>query len=217
MGYRRRESRIFERDQQGHYPEPHWCSERLFDVESFGAPGALILDPACGWGRIPRAAGAAGYTPIASDIADRRGDRLCELAGVGFTVCDFLERSPVSRPWSIASNPPYEHVEEFCERALAIVTYKVAMLVPLRRLPAAHWLERMPLESILLLTPRPSLPPGSWIEAGNTPGGGSQDFCWLVFSAQRSPPIAPRLRWLHRAVKALGEEAVAGPPQPPSG
>jgi hypothetical protein len=41
------------------------------------------------------------------------------------------------------------------------------------------------------------MPPGSWIEAGNKPGGGSQDFCWLVFN-KRTPPIAPRMRWLHR-------------------
>ena len=47
------------------------------------------------------------------------------------------------------------------------------MLVPLRRLPAAHWLEHLPLETVWLLTPRPSIPPGSYIAAGHKPGGGS--------------------------------------------
>jgi hypothetical protein len=71
------------------------------------------------------------------------------------------------------------------------------MLVPLRRLPAAHWLEHVPLETVWLLTPRPSVPPGHYIATGNKPSGGSQDFAWLVF---RKNLIAwtPRLRWLHR-------------------
>jgi hypothetical protein len=208
MRNHKRDSHIFEKDPLGHYVEPEWCSRRLFEAESFGAPSARILDPAAGWGRIPRAAIAAGYTAIASDIVDRRGDRLSDLAGIEFHACDFLEHSPVSRPWSIVSNPPFDDVEEFCARALEITTFKVAVLVPLRRLPAAHWLARITLESIYLLTPRPSMPPGSWIEAGNRPSGGSQDFCWLVFN-KRSPAIAPRVRWLHRAVKAPKEGAVS--------
>ena len=96
-------------------------------------------------------------------------------------------------------NPPFDHVEKFCQRALVIATYKVAMLVPLRRLPAAHWLRDLPLESVHLLTPRPSMPPASWIAAGNVPGGGAQDFCWLVFNKSASAGCwPPRLRWLHR-------------------
>jgi hypothetical protein len=71
------------------------------------------------------------------------------------------------------------------------------MLVPVRRLPAARWLESLPLETIYLLTPRPSMPPGSWILAGNIPSGGLQDFCFLVFN-KITTPIAPRIRWLHR-------------------
>jgi hypothetical protein len=73
----------------------------------------------------------------------------------------------------------------------------VALLVPLRRLPAARWLASLPLETVYLLTPRPSMPPGTWIDAGNVPGGGSQDFCWLVINRTLTTG-APRLRWLHR-------------------
>jgi hypothetical protein len=57
---RPRHSHIFARDSAGHYVEPLWCSARLFEAESFGAPGAQILDPACGWGRIMQAARDAG-------------------------------------------------------------------------------------------------------------------------------------------------------------
>jgi hypothetical protein len=190
---RPRQTHIFATDPHGHYVDPAWCSARLFAVEFFGAPGALVLDPACGWNHIPRAAAAAGYTVMASDIVDRRR----EVDDIEFHICDFLKGSPVQSVRSIVCNPPFDHVETFCERALEVATYKVAMLTPLRRLPAARWLERMPLETVYLLTPRPSMPPGSWIAAGNIPGGGSQDFCWLVFNKQTTA-TAPRLRWLHR-------------------
>jgi len=66
----------------------------------------------------------------------------------------------------------------------------------LRRLNAAHWLRDTPLARIYLLTPRPSMPPGHVILAGEKPGGGSQDFCWLVFFHKHKGP--PELRWLHR-------------------
>jgi len=189
---RPRRTHIFTADPLGHYVEPAWCSARLFDVESFGVLGALVLDPACGWGGIPRAAAAAGYRAVGSDIIDRRRG----ADGIEFHICDFLEGSPFRSVRSIVSNPPFDHVQEFCERALTVATYKIAMIIPLRRLPAARWLKRMPLETIHLLTPRPSMPPGVWIAAGNVPGGGSQDFCWLVM--RKGFGGNPTLKWLHR-------------------
>jgi hypothetical protein len=175
---RSRRTHIFALDCAGHYVEPVWCDERLFAVEFFGAPGACVLDPAAGWNRIPQAAAAAGYRAIASDIVDRRR----EPDDIEFQICDFLKSSPVRSVRSIVCNPPFNHIEKFCERALEVATYKVAILVPLRRLPAARWLQGLPLETVYLLTPRPSMPPGSYIEAGNKPGGGSQDFAWIVFN-----------------------------------
>jgi hypothetical protein len=124
-----RRSHIFPKAADGHYVEPAWCSERLFAIESFGAPGALVLDPAAGWGNIPRAAAAAGYTAVASDIVDRLDRR--GLEGVRFHICNFLKESPVRSAWSIACNPHFDHIREFCERGLEIATYKVAMIMPL--------------------------------------------------------------------------------------
>jgi hypothetical protein len=163
-------------------------------VEFFGPPGARVLDPACGWGRILRAAKDAGYTPIGSDIVDR-----LQLGHVAFSIRDFLKRPPVRSVTSVVCNPPFDQVEEFCRRALEIATLKVAMICPVRRLPAAHWLERVPLVAVYLMTPRPSMPPGSWIAAGNKPGGGTIDFVWLVFNKKiqraAAPPLAaPRQR-----------------------
>ena len=186
---------IWDRDPHGHYVEPEWCSIRLFEEEHFGPAGSLVFDPACGWGRILKSAQRAGYTALGADIVpslDRRA-----LGPITFAAGDFLKCPPILTVSAIVCNPPFDHVRGFCEQALEIATHKVAMLVPLRRLPAARWLQGMPLETVWLLSPRPSMPPGQYIAAGDKPGGGSQDFCWLVF---RKGLIAwtPRLRWLHR-------------------
>jgi hypothetical protein len=185
---------IWAQDPHGHYVEPSWTSARLFEEEWFGPPDSLIFDPACGWGRILQSAAAAGYTVLGADIVDRL-DRKA-LGRIPFAVGDFLKWRPVPAVSAIVCNPPFNHIEAFCERALEIATFKVAMIMPLHRLPAAHWLARLPL-AIWLMTPRPSVPPGPYIAAGHKPGGGSQDFCWLVF---RKGLFAwtPRLRWLHR-------------------
>ena len=172
-----------------------WCSTRLFETESFGAPGATVFDPACGWGRILQAADAAGYTPVGADIVDRRRG-LDKTAA--FYVRDFLKPSARALPWwSIACNPPYSHIQEFCEHAVARTIYKAAMLIPLKRLPAARWLNRLPLETVYLLTPRPSIPTGTYLDAGGKPQGDNKDYAWLVFN-NRDTVTAPRLRWLHR-------------------
>jgi hypothetical protein len=184
---KRRDSHIFEKEEHGHYVEPEWCSRRLFEVEKF--KGA-IYDPACGWGRILHAAKAAGYQVQGSDIVDRRHHGLNSQ----FHRRDFLFRQE-DISGSVVSNPPFDHVEEFCQRALDLGATRVAMICLTRRLNAAHWLENLPLRRIWLLTPRPSMPPGSWIAAGNKPGGGKQDFCWLVFGAGIG---SPTVHWLHR-------------------
>ena len=191
-----RRTHIFEKDPHAHYVEPFWVSERLFEVEFFGAPGTRLIDPACGWGRILKSAQKARYTVEGADIADRLDRQL--VGRIPFRVTDFLKHT---RDWSsvelIVTNPPFDHLEKFCERAIELVTYKVAMLVPLQRLPAARWLQGMPLETVYLLTPRPSMPPGSYIASGKKPGGGRPDFAWLVFNKLMTP-AAPRMRWLHR-------------------
>jgi hypothetical protein len=199
MSNRQRNTHIWEADPHGHYPEPLWTSARLFEVESFGGKGTLILDPCSGWGRIPYNAVAAGYSAIGMDIVDRQHEPLAHN-GFEFIRGDFLKDPlPIDSVWSAVFNPPFtgDCIQEFVERALAIVKYKVAALVPIRRLPAAHWIERKPLESIWILTPRPSLPPASYIRAGNEPGGGGQDFAWLIFNLQTLID-SPRTRWLHR-------------------
>ena len=197
----RRDTHIFEKEQHGHYVEPAWCSQRLLEAEYFGPRGSLILDPACGWGTILRSALDAGFKAAGIDVVDRLQRNELKLDFAQFYKRDFLseDKFPIWAPiQSIICNPPFDYVREFCERAIDLVESKVAMIMLLRRIPAAHWLNNLPLETIYMLSPRPSMPPGAWIAAGNKPGGGTQDFCFLVFNRQGRRSRYPSVKWLHR-------------------
>ena len=187
----KRQSHIFEKAKHGHYVEPSWCSERLFEEIKFVGP---IWDPACGWGTITTAAKNASYKVMGSDIVDRKRHKL----GRGFFKLDFLKEASKlpSGTFSIITNPPFDHCEEFARKALNVGAKQVAMIMLVRRLNAARWLRELPLSRVLLLTPRPSMPPASWIAAGNKPGGGTQDFVWTIFEAGYRGE--PRLGWLQR-------------------
>jgi hypothetical protein len=206
---RQRNSHIFAKERHGHYVEPAWCSARLLEVDDFGPPGSLILDPSCGWGTILRSARDARYHVMGADIVDRLQRYELGLRSIRFFKHDFVEDAWPSRArvTSIICNPPFDCVEEFCVRALEIAEYKVAMICLLRRLPAAHWLGTLPIETVYMLSPRPSMPPGHWIAKGNAPGGGTQDFCWLVFNKLKSRRTPARFAWLHRDTAAQFKEA----------
>lgn len=190
-------SHIWEREQHEHYVEPEWVSARLFEVERFEGD---IWDPACGFGRIPKAAIQAGYTAAGTDIVDR---------GYGqafFDVRDFLK---CEYSWdNIVSNPPFDIFPAFAAQALKVARRKVAMIWLVRTLPAARWLQDTPLARILLLTPRPSMPPGHVITRGEKPGGGKQDFCWLIWDKAHEGP--PSIGWLHRDVAVSSAQETRG-------
>ena len=182
---RRKNSHIYEREPNDWYLEEKWCSERLFDVEPFDR-SAPILDPCTGTGRIADAAKAHGYRVITADIVDR-GYPGCKLQ-------DFFERT-TALGMSIVCNPPFNSVEAFARHAFKIGADKIAMIFPVACMNAAeHWLSELPLSHILLMTPRPSMPPGSHVLAGGKVGGGKRDFCWLIFvRGYIGPPV---IRWL---------------------
>lgn len=180
----------WEREANEHYVEPFWCSERLFAEEKFQGP---VWDPCCGFGRIPLAAVGAGLSAVATDVVDRGyRDQVCKI--------NFLKtRGPPggAESFDIVSNPPFKLMRYFALHALALKgARKVAMIAPTRRLNAARWLEETPLARIWLLTPRPSMPPGHTITAGENPGNGISEFCWLVWTPGRIGPAD--MRWLRR-------------------
>jgi hypothetical protein len=181
---RPRRSHIFKREKNDHYVEEPWCSSRLFDVEPFDGH---IMDPACGWGTIVTNALKHGYCAAGSDIVNRGWDS--SLTPSNFLFSDHTYDN-------IVTNPPFDKIQRFTIHAVTQSRYKTAILFPLARLPAARYIERLPLIRIWLLAPRPSMPPGSYIKAGGKVGGGRVDFCWLVF--QRGYQGQPTMNWLHR-------------------
>lgn len=181
----------WKREQTEWYVEPSWVSERLFQVEPFIHE---VWDPACGFGRIPDAARAAHLPAVATDIVDRGYRHLHGTEDFLWTTRRFA---------NIVCNPPFDKFREFAEQALKLTTGKVAMIWLVPRLNAARWLSGTPLARIWLLTPRPSMPPGHVIASGGKVGGGTSDFCWLVFD--KAHVGRPTIGWLHRD----GDEAKA--------
>ena len=183
-----KKSHLWDRDPFDFYCEPSWASERLFALESFTGE---ITDPACGIGRIVRAACAAGYPAGGYDIVDRGGG--CER------VSDFLDPEWAGAQYNFVSNPPFGVADRFVKLAIERAHHKVAMLLPATwhfGSKRAAWLETTPLKRVLALTPRPSMPPGAVILAGEKPGGGTKDFAWYIWDRGYSGPWQGG--WMHR-------------------
>jgi hypothetical protein len=152
---RKRESHIWQRDAEDFYVEPQWVSVRLFEVEKFIGK---VVDPACGSGNIVKAARSKGLKAEGWDLIDR---------GLfpGTIERDFLsDRVPAAD--NFCCNVPFILAQPICERAVKLAKRKVAIVFPVSRVNAAHWLEALPLARQWLLTPRPSMPPYSVIARG---------------------------------------------------
>lgn len=181
---------IWAKHPESYYVEPRWCSERLFDDVKFTGP---VFDPACGSGRIVRAAGGAGYEVTGADIVRRAG--LCNAIEESFTRSLSIPKSRAT----IVSNPPYHKAVNLAQMALGAATHEVALLLPSKWLYGdrrSRWLEATSLWKVLALTPRPSMPPGPVIEAGIAPGGGREDFSWFIWKIGYAG--RPELGWLRR-------------------
>jgi hypothetical protein len=100
---------------------------------------------------------------------------------------------------NIVCNPPFGIAEKFVARALTKASRKVAMLLPANWVQGdkrSRWLETTPLRRVWFIAPRPSMPPGAAIEAGQKPGNGTTDYAWFVWL--RGFDGYPEIRWLHR-------------------
>jgi hypothetical protein len=182
---RKRESHLWQRDEHDWYIEPIWCSARLFEVEKFEGG---IWDPACGSGRIPQAAIDAGLEAVGTDLI-ARWQRT--------KVQDFLQAG--TGAFNIVSNPPFGIAEAFVVHALQLAERKVAMLLPANWVQGdkrSRWLEATPLRRVWFLAPRPSMPPGAALAAGQKPGNGTTDYAWFVWL--RGYDGHPEVRWLRR-------------------
>ena len=102
------------------YFSPPEAIASLLHIEQAHLP-RCIWEPAAGDGAMVRPLRGAGYTVIASDIADY-GLEDCE-AGL-----DYLKAKPPPDAQGIVTNPPYKPAERFARKALREVPY-VALLL----------------------------------------------------------------------------------------
>ena len=180
---RKRRATIYERDPDDFYVEPDWCSRRLFEIEPFEGS---IVDPSCGTGRVVNAARAAGLRAIGAD----KVRRCAEAVEADFLDPCWPSMVPIC-PDNIVSNPPFSPCNalvdgqiQFVDLCLSRVRRKVALLLPLGWQAGdgrSRYLDRTPLYRVRTLTPRPSMPPGAFIEAGGKVGGGTDDFAWYIW------------------------------------
>jgi hypothetical protein len=189
----------YERAANDWYVEPRWCVEQLADAIDF--TGDKILDPCCGMGTIPEVFLDRGRLVRASDLQDR-----------GYIGCipdlDFLSPSAaidIDDSTSIVMNPPFKQAEAFVRQALRYAHRRVAIIQQLSFLASMGrnaLFTEFPPSDILILSKRPSMPPGHMIaEMGDKAfRGGATDFCWIVWTAPHDRET--RVRWLSPQVPA---------------
>lgn len=186
---------IFDRSDDEWYVEPRWVSDALFDVEKFDGG---VWDPACGQGNIVQAALDADLRAFANDICPR-----WNMAGMDDS--DFM-LSTVLRAPNIVTNPPFGRAilgEKFIRHALSLKPQKLAVFVESRFLfgkaRASGLYAEFPPARILLITPRPSCPPGAWLLASNKAGGGTRDYVWMVWDLENYERGFTSIGWLRCA------------------
>lgn len=228
---------LWERHPDDWYVEPEWNAERLFEIERFpshdGRTMPIIWDPSCGMGRIVDAALRAGYEAYGSDIAARWEDTRARMFRVApfCRVQDFFTAELVFEPDWVISNAPFKHCHmrypsdpppPYVVRALEVAKVGACILLPLSWIAGdrrVSWLREAGLYKVLVITPRPSMPPGPVILAGENPGRGEKDFAWFIFKkghtgdwtggwcdrdpGSAGPPIDPETQDLVTAVAAL--------------
>lgn len=192
-----KDAHLWERDDLDWYVEPEESTDALLTVERFVG---RVLDPCCGGGNIVRALRRAGVEVYGTDIVRRTDDKDILLG-----ERDFLTNPPAFPPPNFVMNPPFfraKGAEAFIRQALSLASGKVCAFVDVKFLAGAQRANGLftehPPSRVWILTPRPSCPPGAYLAAGNKAGGGTADWCWLVWDLT-SPAGPTQLGWLRRA------------------
>lgn len=171
--------------------------------------GEAIWDPCCGSGRTMVTFAEHGFNVRLSDIVNRLDYGQFDWSLVApFFAADFLELAGDFGPCSIVCNPPYSYIEDIAEafvrHALKLATHRVCMVLPMKWKGSQGRYDlftEFPPQAELVLTQRPSMPPGDMIPSlelvGKAFKGGVVDYSWFVWDVTR--PTAPgdtRVVWL---------------------
>lgn len=173
-----------ERDVDDFYVDGPECIDAL--VAFYGDNLSGAHDPCCGMGTIPdRLFTKHGFRATGADLIDRAAGR--------FPVRDFLADKNTYP--SIVSNPPFRMAPKIVEHAL-MATYNGGLVAVIGQAKFLFSQVRHPLfvrpemESVIIFSRRPSMPPGKLLmEKGEAcRGGGSLDFAWFVWRVGKTAP-----------------------------
>jgi hypothetical protein len=177
-----KKAHLWERDPDEWYVEEVSAVEFLLQRESFRG---TVYDPCCGLGTIPTTFLKHGIEAFGTDLRTRRPGAEWFRGELDFML-DY--ETPLPAANNVVMNPPFfraKGLEAFLRRALSLPVYKVAAFVPASFLwgadRATSLFEKLPPTRAYPIYPRPSCPPGAYLEAGGKPKGGTSDFAWLVW------------------------------------
>lgn len=188
-------STAYDRSAGDWYVEPRWCVEQLADAIDFA--GHSIWDPCAGLGTIPAVFSNRQHYVFRSDI-EQRG--IVPLDGIWDAKAEGSPHwLPTGARISVVMNPPFKDAEQITRRMLRLADHRICVLQQLSFLAsrARHRLfAEFPPSDVLILSRRPSMPPGHMIETLGDRAfrGGTTDFCWIVWT--RPHDRETRLRWL---------------------
>lgn len=209
------------------YREEHWVSWQLFvalsNFERERKAGLKIWDPSAGAGAIGATFAEQGFPIVLSDVVRNLDASLFDPeAGPlpNVVSADFLETKKAPAPCSIVCNPPYSYIkgiaEAFARHALKLATGRVCMLLPIKWLSSQArfglFMEEHPPRAVLVLTQRPSMPPGDRIQLMGKRAfrNGMIDYCWIVWDCEiETLPGETRMVWL----PPLGQMHSFAPPR----
>jgi hypothetical protein len=148
-----------------------------------------VWEPACGSGNIVRVLRAAGHHVVATDLYAYG----CDSSASGI---DFLSGKFIPVGGAIVTNPPYQHAQEFVEKALAlsplvIMLLRMAFYESLRR---SNILDNGKLSRIHVFANRlPMMHRKGW----NGPKASSaMTFAWFVWDrTHNAPTTIDRIFW----------------------
>jgi hypothetical protein len=205
-------------DADGWYVEPTAATRFLLAREYFTGG---VWDPACGQGNIVETCLLEGLDAVGTDLRQRVTPPMAWFLG----TLDFVA-GPVSPWWSLAGaanvicNPPYGRAklaEAFIRRALALPGLrKAAFFVNGKFIfgsgrAAGLYAELAP-DRVYPVNPRPSCPPGSFLQGGGKAEGGVENFVWLVWDLA-APTGRSEIIWAAPATGAPSRHSQA--PQAP--
>lgn len=211
---KRLKAHAWPRHPQDWYVEPGRVTRQLLAVERFES---TTLDPACGGGNIVTSFLDAGLPCLGTDLV-RRVDEGTPWFDREF---DFMKGDHTGLSGlmfdNIVMNPPFyraKGAETFIRRAIALAPRKVAAFVETRFLGsegrANGLFAEFPPTAIWIVTPRPSCPPGDYLEAGNTAESGKSDWCWIVWEKGAARRPLDWLRAEHAVMPVLSVREPSG-------